>query len=68
MRFNDLFRDEDTITGGVRVHCLRILAVTAFGEEPLLILFSDADTRISHREDNLSILLLGETATEPEGV
>lgn len=46
VRHDDFLRDVETIAGGVGVHRLRILAVTALGEEMLLVFFANADSGI----------------------
>ena len=44
VRLHDILRDIETVAGGVDVYLLRLLAVPALGEKPLLVLVGNADT------------------------
>ena len=58
MRLGYLLRDIEAVAGRVDIHRLRILAVAAFGEEPLLVFFSDADAAIFYRKHDLRAVSL----------
>src|SRR3989344_9007596 len=56
VRFDNVLCNIEAVPGGVDIHLLRILAMTSLGEEILLILVADADTRVLYRKHNTPIL------------
>ena len=51
VRSDDVLRDVEPVAGGVSVYSLRILTMTAFSKQTLLVLFGDADAGVFYAED-----------------